>query len=145
MFDCLIINRLWLKTLDAHDKIFTKWHTLLKPSGKLLFATLGPDTLKEMVTEPQALKNHRRVMPDMHDLGDDLVRSNWQAPVLDRGNILVSYPNANYLQQDLQTSDWLSSLYPNFHITLQHFANQVSTDFAPLDLTFELIFAYASA
>ena len=69
-------------------------HRVLEVGGLLTFATLGPDTLKELraaAAEVGAGDTVRRFL-DMHDLGDMLVAAGFGDPVMDMELITLTYP-----------------------------------------------------
>ncbi|HEX7026104.1 MAG TPA: methyltransferase domain-containing protein, partial [Gammaproteobacteria bacterium] len=71
----LIFSSLTLQWCPDLEAVFGECRRVLKPGGAFLFATLGPDTLKELrgswaeVDETE----HVNAFVDMHDIGDLLV------------------------------------------------------------------------
>lgn len=79
-------------------------YRIQKPGGAILFATFGPDTLKEL-RAAFALVDARRHMSrftDMHDIGDMLVHAGYQNPVMEMEHITLTYGNLKALMQDLK-------------------------------------------
>jgi len=72
---------------------FRELHRVLEVGGLLCFATLGPDTLKELreaATRVGAGDTARRFL-DMHDLGDMLVAAGFGDPVMDMEMVTLTY------------------------------------------------------
>jgi malonyl-CoA O-methyltransferase len=67
------------------------------------FATLGPDSLRELAQAWAAVDDRAHVnpFPDMHDIGDGLVRAGLRDPVLDVDRLQVSYATPDRLFADL--------------------------------------------
>lgn len=83
--------------------IFTEVARVLRKGGVFAFATLGPDSLREVghawgAVDSDAHVNH---FPDMHNLGDGLVSAGLRDPVLDVDRLSVSYENSGRLFADL--------------------------------------------
>jgi malonyl-CoA O-methyltransferase len=83
---------------------------VLKVSGLLMFSTLGPDTLRELsrayVEAERALglapRAHTIDFVDMHDLGDMLVESGFEIPVMDQEVLTITYKSAASLLADVR-------------------------------------------
>jgi malonyl-CoA O-methyltransferase len=81
-------------------------HRVLARGGLLMFATLGPDTLKELrsalagtgaAPAPSALA-------DMHDIGDALVEAGFADPVMDMEIFTLTFGDLRDLLRDLRES-----------------------------------------
>jgi malonyl-CoA O-methyltransferase len=86
------------------DAVFSEAARVLAADGVVLFATLGPDTLKE-VREAFATADDRiHVHPafDMHDLGDLALAAGLAEPVLDVDRLEVTYAEVAALVRDLR-------------------------------------------
>ena len=72
----------WAHDLDATIKGL---HRVLAPGGLLIFATFGPDTLKELRTAFTAVDDapHVNRFVDLHDIGDMLVNAGFVSPVME--------------------------------------------------------------
>lgn len=97
---------------QAYDMpvLLKEWHRVLKPGGLVLFATLGPDTLKELrqaCSEVSAM-THTQSFIDMHDIGDMLLRAGFADPVMDMEYITIYYQTVNKLLRDLQSQNTLN-------------------------------------
>ena len=90
----LVWSNLVLHWLDDPLPALRELHRVLEVGGLLTFATLGPDTLKELraaAAEVGAGDTVRRFL-DMHDLGDMLVAAGFGDPVMDMELITLTYP-----------------------------------------------------
>lgn len=92
----------WCPDLDA---VLAAFRQALRPRGLLLFATLGPDTLRELRAAWAAVDQnvHVHAFPDMHEVGDALIRSGFGGPVMDVETLTVTYPAVQGLLRDLKT------------------------------------------
>lgn len=79
---------------------------VLREPGVVLFSTFGPDTLVELREAWAELGDHTHVVrfPDMHDLGDLVVRAGLAEPVLDRETLTITYPDLPALRADLRAA-----------------------------------------
>jgi len=89
-------SNLMLHWLDDPLPALRELHRVLEVGGLLSFATLGPDTLKELreaAARVGADATLHRFL-DMHDLGDMLVAAGFADPVMDMEMITLTYPSA---------------------------------------------------
>lgn len=89
----LVWSNLMLHWLDDPLPALKELHRVLEVGGLLSFATLGPDTLKQLreaAAEVGAGDTVKRFL-DMHDLGDMLVAAGFGDPVMDMEMITLSY------------------------------------------------------
>ncbi|MBT8109854.1 MAG: methyltransferase domain-containing protein [Gammaproteobacteria bacterium] len=98
-----VFSNLLLPCTDSPDLVFQEVARVLKKGGVFAFASLGPDSLLEISRAWSRLDGcaHVNRFPDMHDIGDALVRSGLRDPVLDVDRLTVSYDNAEKLFADL--------------------------------------------
>ena len=91
----------WSNDVEAAFREFLR---VLRPGGLLMFSTFGPDTLKELRAAWSAADGHTHVsrFPDMHDLGDALVRARFADPVMDVDRITLTYTAVADLMNDLK-------------------------------------------
>ena len=77
---------------------------VLKDQGLLLFSSFGPDTLKELRYCFAQVDNHPHVSSfiDMQSLGDGLLASGFESPVMESEIITVEYSDPMHLLKDLQ-------------------------------------------
>ncbi|MEM5434755.1 methyltransferase domain-containing protein [Paraburkholderia diazotrophica] len=92
------------------DLVFPEWQRVLKVNGLLMFSTLGPDTLKELrgayaeIEAAHGVNTHKHVIDfvDMHDLGDMLVESGFEIPVMDQETLTITYKSPESLLADVR-------------------------------------------
>jgi malonyl-CoA O-methyltransferase len=89
----LVWSNLMLHWLDDPLPALRELHRVLEVGGLLSFATLGPDTLKELREAAQKVGAGDTVKRflDMHDLGDMLVAAGFGDPVMDMEMISLTY------------------------------------------------------
>jgi malonyl-CoA O-methyltransferase len=128
--------------------VLTEWHRAIRPEGLLCFSTFGVDTLREL----RPLGVHLPAFPDMHDIGDALVRAGFVEPVMDTERISVTWQSAAVLLDELSAlggdalrdrrrglagrarrEAWLGAL------------ERLRNAEGVIPLTFELVFAHAWA
>jgi malonyl-CoA O-methyltransferase len=102
-FDFIFSNLMLQWCLDL-EPVFTELRRVLAPGGLLLFTTFGPDTLKELRASWEVADGYTHVNTfiDMHDIGDALLRTGWEEPVMDTERLTVTYREARTLMQDLK-------------------------------------------
>jgi malonyl-CoA O-methyltransferase len=101
-FDMVVTNQLlpWAPELQP---VLEEVARVLVPGGVFAFATLGPDSLREVAQAWASVDSgsHVNRFADMHDLGDGLVRAGLSDPVLDVDRLSVCYESADKLFADL--------------------------------------------
>jgi malonyl-CoA O-methyltransferase len=109
--DVMFANLL-LPWIDDPETVFREIARVLRKGGLFAFATLGPDSLLELRRAWESVDTapHVRQFPDMHDVGDALVRSGLRDPVLDVDRLSVSYPDGRALLRDLSAAGARNSL-----------------------------------
>ena len=128
---------------------------VLRPGGRLLFCTFGPDTLQQLRWAWSEVDELPHVHPfiDMHHIGDELLRRGFVRPIVDVDRVAVEYENAAMLYADLR-GEGFTNLLVERRKTLtgktrfDGFANALESlrqPGAPLSITFELIYGVASA
>jgi len=110
----LAVSAAALQWVNDLDRSFAEVRRVLASGGLWLFATFGPDTLRELraafasvdgVNVDRAVAEQRvRVnrFLDMHDIGDALVRAGFVDPVMDQEHLTLTYPDFSSLLQDLR-------------------------------------------
>ena len=87
----LIWSNLALHWHSRPDAVLPEWQRVLRVNGLLMFSTLGPDTLRELRAACADAEAALGMAPpaarvidfvDMHDLGDMLVESGFEIPVM---------------------------------------------------------------
>mgnify|MGYP001816147858 FL=1 len=100
----LIYSNAALQWSNDLDRAFGEFLRVLRPGGLLMFTTFGPDTLKELRAAWSQVDGHAHVsrFPDMHDLGDALVRARFADPVMDADRMTLTYEQVGGLMRDLK-------------------------------------------
>ena len=101
-FDLVAANQMLPWDPEPQD-LFEEVARVLKKGGVFAFATLGPDSLRELGNAWATVDSQPHVnrFPDMHDIGDGLVRAGLSDPVLDVDRLAVSYEDPARLFADL--------------------------------------------
>lgn len=100
--ELVIINLsvLWVQDIA---QLFREVKRVLKPGGLFVFATFGPDTMKEL---PNYIENYKLYVQnnllDMHILGDQLIQARFADPVMEMELLQLQYSNADKLLQEMQ-------------------------------------------
>ena len=117
-FELVVANQLlpWIHDAEA---LFAEVARVLVDGGVFAFATLGPDSFREIrvawaqanvggpsgptefAAEAAPTNAHVTPFPDMHNIGDALVRAGLRDPVLDVDYLAVTYADAGKLFDDL--------------------------------------------
>ena len=99
----LVFSNLMLEWCHDPDAVFQEIRRVLQPGGLLTFASLGPDTLRELRDSWRKTDAHPHVhrFIDMHDLGDALMRAGLAEPVMDTERLTVTYPHLDALLAEL--------------------------------------------
>ena len=100
----LIFSSLALQWCNDISATLAELKRILKPGGLLIFATFGPDTLKELRASWQKVDHaaHVNAFIDMHDIGDVLMQLGFAEPVMEAEIITVNYSSVDLLMQDLR-------------------------------------------
>lgn len=100
----LVCSSLMLQWCQPFDVVFEEISRVLAPEGLIMFATLGPDTLRELRESWAAVDDrpHVGVFMDMHDIGDAMLRAGLKDPVVDVETITLTYESVPSLLRDLK-------------------------------------------
>ena len=100
----LIFSNVAIQWSNDLEKTFGEMLRVLKPGGLLMFTTFGPDTLKELREAWSKADgySHVSLFPDMHDVGDALVKARFAEPVMDVDRITMTYDTVGSLMRDLK-------------------------------------------
>jgi len=150
-FDLVYANLLlpWIDDLPA---CFAAIARVLRKDGLFVFSTLGPDSFRELRAAwgEELAATRVRSFPDMHDVGDSLVRSGLRDPVLDVDVLSLQYRDPDRLLADLRRTGAGNSLLSRertlvgkarFRGFRERLAGQVTGQ--PLSLTIELVYGHA--
>ncbi len=101
----LIWSNLMLHWLTDPLPALCELQRTLEAGGLLMFAMLGPDTLKELRAACRATGVAEEVMPlrrfhDMHDIGDMLLAAGFADPVMDMEMLTLTYAGPRGLLAD---------------------------------------------
>jgi malonyl-CoA O-methyltransferase len=139
------------------DLVFPEWQRVLKVNGLLMFSTLGPDTLRELSGAYRdaekllglAPRPHTIDFVDMHDLGDMLVESGFEIPVMDQEVLTITYRSPESLLADVRrwgafpASDRLVASGKPLRDALYASLEKRRRDDGTIPLTFEVIYGHA--
>jgi len=86
--------------------IFTELRRVMRPGAMLVFTCFGPDTLIELNSACRKLSQDplAQQFPDMHDVGDEMVRAGFREPVMDAEHLALEYPDLRSLLRELQAT-----------------------------------------
>ena len=100
----LLYSNVTLQWCNDLENTFREFLRVLRPGGLLMFTTFGPDTLRELRAAWARADGHSHVsrFPDMHDLGDSLVRARFADPVMDMERMTLTYLEVADLMRDLK-------------------------------------------
>ena len=115
----LVVASMLLPWCTDPAGVLAEVRRVLRYPGLLAFATLGPDTLRELRAswpQPDATA-HTLHFADMHNLGDALVRAGFAEPVVDREPFAVTYRSLDRGFADLRAVG-ATNLHPGRRLTL---------------------------
>jgi malonyl-CoA O-methyltransferase len=109
--DVVFANML-LPWIDEPAGLFEEVARVLRKDGVFLFATLGPDSLRQLRAAWRRVDTcpHVHDFADMHDVGDALVRAGLREPVLDVDRLTLTYASPGALFDDLRKAGAANSL-----------------------------------
>jgi malonyl-CoA O-methyltransferase len=108
----IMFANLLLPWIGDPSSVFAEVSRVLRKDGLFLFATLGPDSLGELRHAWSCVDQNEHTMrfPDMHNIGDAIVRAGLRDPVLDVDRLVISYENSTSLFRDLTAMGARNSL-----------------------------------
>ena len=149
----IVFSNLLLPWVDDPATVFAEVARVLRKEGLFAFATLGPDSLRELAiawgdSDAGEARRVRRFL-DMHDLGDGLINAAFRDPVLDVDRLTVSYNTPERLFSDL-TANGARNVLRNRRRSLtgrEQFTAMLQRLFAAnsashLELSLELVFGH---
>jgi malonyl-CoA O-methyltransferase len=100
----LVWSSLALQWANDLEGTLRDFHRVLAPGGLLMFATFGPDTLKELRSAFAAVDAapHVSRFADLHDIGDMLVGAGFASPVMEMDMLTLTYADLKTLMLDLK-------------------------------------------
>lgn len=100
----LVTSNVTLQWCPDPTVAFEEVRRVLRPGGLFMFSTFGPDTLWELRRAWETVDGgaHVNGFPDMHDLGDELVRAQFADPVMDTAHFTLTYTDVRALMRDLK-------------------------------------------
>ncbi|MES9814400.1 MAG: malonyl-ACP O-methyltransferase BioC [Candidatus Thiodiazotropha sp.] len=101
----MIFSNAVLQWCNDLQGTFSEFLRVLRPNGMLLFSTFGLGTLRELRKSWSHVDGHSHVspFPDMHDVGDAMVRAGLAEPVVDVDRMRLTYDDVSSLMRDLKT------------------------------------------
>ena len=100
----MIFSNLALQWCVDLKQVFSELRRVLKPGGMLLFSTFGPDTLKELRHCWSKVDDYKHIndFVDLHLVGDAVLQSGFENPVMDMEMITVTYQDVMGIMRDLK-------------------------------------------
>lgn len=100
----LIWSSLTLQWANDLESTLRDCHRSLAPGGLMMFATFGPDTLKELRAAFANIDSipHVNRFADLHDIGDMLVNTGFANPVMEMEMLTLTYHDLKALMIDLK-------------------------------------------
>lgn len=146
----LVFANMFLPWSDDPLRFFAEVRRVLRKDGLFAFSALGPDSLREVRQAWAAVDDgvHVNPFPDMHNIGDAIVRAGLRDPVVDVDYLHVTWPNSDALFRDLTAAGARNSLERRHHALtgkrrFSGMRTKLDPGGAPLRLTFELVFGHA--
>lgn len=148
----LVFANMLLPWSDDPARFFAEVRRVLREEGLFAFSTLGPDSLRKVREAWAAVDGgeHVNPFPDMHDVGDAVMRSGLRDPVLDVDDLHVTWPGSDALFRDLTAAGARNSLgrrrrsltgkrrFSDMRAHLESLSGDAS-----LPLKFEIVFGHA--
>jgi malonyl-CoA O-methyltransferase len=109
----LVFANMLLPWIDDLPACLSEINRVLCRDGLFAFATFGPDSLSEIREAWHSIDEdwHVNAYPDMHDIGDALVRAGLHDPVLDIDHLTVTYRDTDALYRDLSNTGARNCLF----------------------------------
>ncbi|MCU7922151.1 MAG: malonyl-ACP O-methyltransferase BioC [Candidatus Thiodiazotropha sp. (ex Dulcina madagascariensis)] len=101
----MIFSNAVLQWCNDLQGTFREFRRVLRPDGMLLCSTFGPDTLQELRASWSTVDgdSHVTSFPDMHDVGDAMLRAGLAEPVVDMDRMRLTYDDVSALMRDLKS------------------------------------------
>lgn len=100
----LVFSNLMLHWHPAPHTVIAEIARVLRTGGLVMFSSYGPDTLRELRAACATALPASRPMPfvDMHDFGDMLVDSGFEAPVMEVETLRLTFADAPALLAEVR-------------------------------------------
>lgn len=100
----LVFSNMALHWCPDPMRLFAEIRRVLRPSGMLLFSTLGAASMRQLRQAWLAVDSAAELpaFPDLLELGDALVAAGFREPVMDTDQITLDYPTLRALCTELQ-------------------------------------------
>ena len=100
----LVVAGMLLHWCEDAAAVLTEARRVLRFPGLLLISTLGPDSLRELRAAWAGVDRYTHTLgfPDMHNLGDALVRAGFAEPVVDAHQLTITYRDTARMHEDLR-------------------------------------------
>ncbi len=98
-----VVSNLALPCCDP-ERFMAEVARVLTPGGVVMFTTVGPDTLRELAQAWESAGEAARLtpFPDMHDLGDIMLKAGLADPVVDMDMLTITHRHLVDLWADLR-------------------------------------------
>lgn len=144
----VVFSNLLLPMIDEPSVLAAEVARVLRRNGLFVFSSLGPDSFSALRAAWAAIDEGAHVLdfPDMHDVGDAMVRAGLSDPVLDVDRLEVSYGSPERLFADLTAVGGRNSLAARnkgltARRTFERLLAALSQDL-PLRVEFELVYGH---
>jgi malonyl-CoA O-methyltransferase len=101
-FEANTVDLLWSNLafhwFDDVPAAIAEWYRVIRPDGLLMFSSLGVDTLHELRQCGMAMQP----LPDLHDIGDALVKAGFAEPVMDAQRLTVTWTDPMTMLAELR-------------------------------------------
>ena len=148
----LVLSNLALPWCEDLAGVIAEFERVLTANGLLSFATVGPDTLRELRLAWAKIDQHSHINAffDMHDIGDALLQAGLADPVMDAETLTITYGSVGQLLKELKLHGSINAtqgrrrgLTPKSQLTaLQHAYQRFQID-AKLPASIEIIYGHA--
>jgi len=147
--DCvdLVFANMLLPWIDDPAPCFREVNRVLRKDAVFAFASLGPDSMAEFREAAVGVDGFPDIhsFPDMHDVGDALVRAGLRDPVLDVDRLRVTWPTFDELMSDLAgcgaIAQWSPDVASRYQALEARFPRRDESGLFAIEL--ELVFGHA--
>lgn len=145
----LVFSNLAFQWCSNPAALFNEIRRVLAPGGMLLFSSLGVGTFNELEAAWHSTHESSRMAPfaDILELGDALMASGFQQPVMDAERISLNYPGISNLVEELEATGMAG--YLSGDIPLREATSALEAAYEPFRLngqypvSFEVVYGTA--